>query len=266
MRNIKYTLRFGLVLFICSFFIFSLSGQKLNSLVLKSKILTFSKVRTSFGIDANIGLATLSPTIDESSGGTFVNGSLTVDVHSPLSSIGFLSGLGFSEVEYEFGEKTNDELIGDSISVSTLKIPFYIKIKTGSVGALNRLVMLPGISYNIPISVDLESDFSESFSNRNFNRSYLDYRFLLGYEFFIEKQYSETKDHTSIADSRARYLVYLGVSYSNESIFDDTNPTNDYYKDLLIDLSNSNSINYFIGVNFSFTVRGFDHVVKNLPY
>ena len=247
----------------CLYFILLLnfSYAQSSKFTPQRKFITFQQTRLSPGLTGALGLARSANEIPNMSSSNHINIGGLIDISSPLSTIGFTVGANFYANQYKFGEKVNGKLVGDSTTVSGIEIPVFLRITTGSVGQANRLVIMPGIAYNIPTEAKLESSFHETIDDKTLVKNYLDYRCQIGWEFILGRKSRKEFSGQYVVDSRTRVLIFAGASYSRNPIYnEDYLSVPEPYVENFSSLSTNRAVNYYGGISVYFTISGWESV------
>ena len=240
-------------------------GGLAGKLRLKNKFLTFERTRFSAAINFNGGAARLNPKVEDQSGWYGALGFM-FDVYSPLSTVGFSTGIGFKVLTHKLGTTVNDQFVGDSITVTGAEIPFFLRFKIGAVGSAHRLILMPGVAYNLASDARIENSRYATFENKDIVQNYLDYRFQIGWEFLVGRDLRQNYKGKYIADARTRIILLGGISYTNDLIYDTTyqNDIPIEYKDTFNQFNDKSPINYYVGFNVYFTLGEWKHLGNSM--
>jgi len=213
-------IKFLIVLFICN----STLAQR-NAKIEKGFFnLKEIKVAVSLGADISLagdngrtGMVKSLGNISEENifFGQSVNYSIGLDFYSAKSKLGFLLDPTLSNQNNVY--RVDNAVFNDSISTSHLEIPFYLKLRLGSITSNSSFWITAGTGYSIPLKVkqnflNKNSDLIEvTLEDKDMFKPIPFLSSIIGYELILA---SGEKDGKEIYDrDDARLLLFLKVNY-----------------------------------------------------
>ncbi len=136
---------------------------------------------------------------------------LGMDLYSPTSTVGFITGVGLNLQKFEL--RDNSSIARDTLSTASLEIPVYLKLRLGSVRSRGQFWFAAGGGFSITTkaeatrvetsgSITQSKDIKDQFNSHPYISG------ILGYEFMLGSKKEEIYNRDAL-----RLLIYAKANY-----------------------------------------------------
>jgi len=199
----------------------------------------------------------LNSVIDSATYGTW---NLGFDLYAPNSFMGFLIEADYGSWDLNIHKDQSTE----SFVVRTLEIPFYLKLRPGSIEKSGHVWLVLGASYIIPIGIDRVSISGITDHDKSQLNGVKVLTGMLGYEYFFGELAENKVNNPKGACDRMRIVLFTRFSYLLDSRLNSEYYQSPNKSSILSDYQGFDYKDYVVtfGIKYFFRLGKFDQGSK----